>query len=84
VRTTLCWLWSFRSWSKSLFRLNHSFHAIIHILYKIFFGTTESTFVRYVKYEVISLGVLAMRASDLNIKLISYSFELSHTLAKVR
>ena len=77
-RNNLDWLW----WSKCLFCFNHSFDTIVHILNKIYFWSTESTFVWDIINMVICLSVFAMCSSDLNIESISNYFKLRLLLAK--
>jgi hypothetical protein len=61
--------------SQFLFFVDHSFYTIIHILHEIDFRTTESPLVRDVINVVISLCVLSVGTSDLDVVLVGDGLE---------
>ena len=70
--------------SQFLFFVDHSFYTIIHILHEIDFRTTESPLVRDVINVVISLCVLSVGTSNLDMELVSNSLEIGFMLTQER
>jgi len=67
-----------------LFFIDHSFHTVIHILYEINFRTTESSLVGDIINVVISLCVLSVGTSNLDMELVSNSLEIGFMLTQER
>ena len=60
------------SWSSSLLdkcqlSSHHGFDTIVHILYEVLLGSTESSSVGDIEDAVISFGMLSMDTSDLDV-----------------
>ena len=76
------WSWCRTTTTKSFFCFDHSFDPIIHILNKIFFRSTESSFVRDVENSIVSFSMLTMDTSYLNIVFICNFLKLDFVLRK--
>ena len=69
--------------SESLLGSNHSLDTVVHVLDEIDLGTTKSAEVRDVEDAVISLGVLTMGTTDLDVVLVGDGLELILMLGKL-
>jgi hypothetical protein len=56
--------------------LNHGFDAVIHVLYEVDFRAAKSAQVGDVEDAVVSLSVLSMSSTDLDVVLVSNCLEL--------
>jgi len=70
------------SCSEFLLGGDHGFDSIVHILDEVDFGTTKSTLVGDIKDTIVSLSVLSMSSSDVNIVLLGNSMELIWVLSE--
>ena len=62
--------------SETFLSLDHGFNAVVHVLDEINFGAPESAEVRNVEDSVVSLSVLSVGTTDLDIVLVSDCLEL--------
>ena len=62
--------------SETFLSLNHGFNAVVHVLDEVNFGTTESAEVGNVEDAVVSLSVLSVGTTDLDVVLVSDCLEL--------
>ena len=72
------------SCSESLLGGDHGLDAVVHVLDEVNLGTTESAEVRDVEDAVISLSVLTVGTTDLDVVLVSDGLELILMSAKLR
>ena len=61
---------------KSLFGINHSFDTVVHVLNEVNFRAAESSLVGNVIDVVVSLSVLAMSSTNLDVVFVGNSLEL--------
>jgi len=57
--------------SQSLLSLDHGLHAVVHVLDEVNFGTSQSAEVGDIKDAVVTLSVLSVGPTDLDIVLVS-------------
>ena len=69
---------------KRLLCADHSLDTIVHVLYQIYLGSSKASSVRNVENAIISLGVLTMDTSDLNMILVGDLIEHGLMLSKQR
>ena len=62
--------------SETFLGLDHGFDTVVHILNEINFGASESAEVRNIEDSVVSLSVLSVGATDLDVVLVSDCLEL--------
>jgi soluble cytochrome b562 len=62
--------------SKTFLSLNHGFDAVIHVLYEVDFRAAKSAQVGNVEDAVVSLSVLSVSSTDLDVVLVSNCLEL--------
>ena len=65
-------------WFCFKFCMNQCFNTIIHVLDKIFLGTTKSSLIRNVENTGVWLRVFTMDTTDLNVVFISNFLEFRH------
>ena len=69
--------------SKFLLGIDHGFDTVVHVLGKIDLVAAQSTQVRDIKDSVVSLGVLAVGATDLHVVLVCDGLELIFVFRKL-
>jgi len=57
--------------SQSLLGRDHGLHAVVHVLDEVNFGTTQSAKVGNVVDTIVTLSVLSVCSTDLDIVLVS-------------
>lgn len=69
---------------QTLFLLNHSLDAVVHILDQVHCAPAESPPIGNVVNVIAGLTVLSVDASDLYVILVRYLLELIHLFAQLR
>ena len=62
--------------SETFLSLDHGFYAVVHVLDEVNFGATESAEVGNVEDAIVSLSVLSVGSTDLDVVLVSDCLEL--------
>ena len=62
--------------SETFLGLDHGFDTVVHVLDEVDFGTTESAEVGNVEDAIVSLSVLTVGSTDLDVVLVSDCLEL--------
>ena len=75
---------SYGNCSESLLGLDHGLDTVVHVLDEVDLGATKSAEVRDVEDAVISLSVLTMGTTDLDVVLVSDGLELILMFGKLR
>ena len=75
---------AFPSCSEFLLSSDHGLDAVVHVLGELDLVAAESTEVGDVEDAVVSLGVLTVSATDLDVVLVGDGLELILILAKLR
>jgi len=69
---------------KTLLGFDHGLDTIVHILYEVSLRSTETSLVGDVEDTIISLSVLTVNASNLDVVFVSNRVEGSHVLSEAR
>ena len=62
--------------------VHHGFDSVVHVLDKVLLRAAESAAIGDVEDAIVSVGVLAMAATDLHIELVSDTLESWPVLGK--
>jgi len=71
------------SCSESLLSVDHGLYSIVHVLDEVDLRATKSTLVGDVKYAIVSLSVLSVSTSDVDIVFIGNCMELFLLLSEL-
>ena len=69
--------------SELLLSIDHGFDTVVHVLDKVDFGTAQSAEVGDVEDAIVSLSVLTVGTTDLDVVLVGNSLELSLLFGKL-
>ena len=62
--------------SETFLSLDHGFYTVVHVLDEVDFGTAKSAKVGNVEDAIVSLSVLSVGSTDLDVVLVSDCLEL--------